>query len=510
MLTKLVGLAAWEYGLEGTASILIVARLWAAIMSFVSATVKTPICMDYGAQERFLDGFLTKWLVAAAAVVILGSLALRVPGAATATFFICYLVSAIALSYLPKYLHLHHEPNKRYRWAVRSRWIMAGVVLMVASAVNFARPTHLLVGAACAIWIALVNGFLAVACKRERLLANRWMPLIYFVADFWMIVVLAYLGLNAFLIAGFLAAGIVFALALNQDLGVWFPMLCMVLGAGLVRTAILPSAFGFQSAYLVLCVAIVTAATSWLTIIAVERARRNDEATVAELAEFTKLDHSTISRELVEAHPRLGQAWKDARLDPNDKVALAAWYSEHSLDYLFALAQFHLSYKHIAFTLDVVKLCHGRVLDYGAGKGALAIELARRGMAVTYLDVPGRSREYAEWNARRQGIVLEFTSSKTEIVNRTFDTVLSLDVLEHMPDLAGELRFLTSLLAPGGRLILTIPEGATESQPMHLAHDLSALRILNEQGLRNIKTGWLKVTGSEILRKPHCVVMERA
>jgi hypothetical protein len=83
-------------------------------------------------------------------------------------------------------------------------------------------------------------------------------------------------------------------------------------------------------------------------------------------------------------------------------------------------------------------------------------------------------------------------------------------VLEHLPDLAGELRFLTALLAPSGRLILTIPEGATESQPMHLSHDLSALKILDEAGLKNIKTAWMKLAGSEILRKSHCVVMEKS
>jgi 2-polyprenyl-3-methyl-5-hydroxy-6-metoxy-1,4-benzoquinol methylase len=465
--------------------------------------------MDYRAQQRFLESYLTKWLIASAILVVTASIALRSVNWATSTFFASYLTIAAALSYLPKYLNLHHEPKKRYGWAVRSRWIIAAMVLSLGAALNLRSAKHLVAVAGCAIWIALVNGFVAVAAKHERMLPYRWMPVVYFASDFWVIGLLGYLGLDPFYLSGFIALAIVFAVVLNENLGPWFAMLCMVLGAALVRTAILPTAYGFSSAYLVLCIALVTAATSWLSNVAVGQAQRNEEDVIAELAGFTSMSPAKARSELVEAHPRVGQAWKAAKLDENDKEALAKFYSEHSLEYLFALAQFHLSYKHIAFTLDVIKLCRGRVLDYGAGKGSLAIELAKRGMAVTYLDVPGRSRDYAEWQATRENTKLEFTASKEEIAGRQYDTIVSLDVLEHLPDLAGELRFLIALLAPQGRLVLTIPEGATETQPMHLSHDLSALRILDEAGLKDIKSGLMKLAGSEILRKSHCVVMQK-
>ena len=466
--------------------------------------------MDYRAQQRFFESYQTKWLVVAAILVVTASIALRSVNWATITFFASYIACAAALSYLPKYLNLHHEPKKRYGWAVRSRWIIAAIVLLLGAALNFRSAKHLVVVAGCGIWVALVNGFVAVTAKNQRMLPYRWMAVVFFAGDFWMVALLGFLGLDPFYLTAFLALAIVFAVALNENLGPWFPMLCMVLGAALVRTAILPSAYGLTSAYFVLCIAFVTAATSWLSIVASAHAKRNEHEVVTELAEFAGMSREKARAELVEAHPRVGQAWKAAKLDENDQAALAKFYSEHSLEYIFALAQFHLSYKHIAFTLDVINLCRGRVLDYGAGKGSLAVELARRGMAVTYLDVPGKSREYAEWKAARENASLEFTSRKEEIAGREFDTVVSLDVLEHLPDLAGELRFLTSLLAPRGRLILTIPEGATETQPMHLSHDLSALRILDEAGLKDIKSGWMKLTGSEILRKSHCVVMEKA
>jgi 2-polyprenyl-3-methyl-5-hydroxy-6-metoxy-1,4-benzoquinol methylase len=104
-----------------------------------------------------------------------------------------------------------------------------------------------------------------------------------------------------------------------------------------------------------------------------------------------------------------------------------------------------------------------------------------------------------------------FTSNKDELRGEAikFDTVISLDVLEHMPDLPGELNYLNSLLAPGGRLILTVPMGATKSHPMHLAHEVRAIEILTKFGFRNVKDWKLRLTGSEILRKRDCVVMQK-
>jgi 2-polyprenyl-3-methyl-5-hydroxy-6-metoxy-1,4-benzoquinol methylase len=247
-------------------------------------------------------------------------------------------------------------------------------------------------------------------------------------------------------------------------------------------------------------------------MMAIAQARKNYDATVADLSAFTGMDRFETESRLLHSRDLLADAWKKADLDENDKEGLAQWYADNSLSYLFDIARFHLSYKHIAFSLDVIKLSRGRCLDYGAGKGELALALARNGMLVTYFDVPGKTRAYAEWNAARQDLNLLFTSNKDELRGEAlkFDTVISLDVLEHMPDLAGELNYLNALLAPKGRLILTVPVGATQSHPMHLTHDVRTIEFLNQHGFRNLKDWKLRLTGSEILRKRDCVVMQKS
>jgi 2-polyprenyl-3-methyl-5-hydroxy-6-metoxy-1,4-benzoquinol methylase len=69
-----------------------------------------------------------------------------------------------------------------------------------------------------------------------------------------------------------------------------------------------------------------------------------------------------------------------------------------------------------------------------------------------------------------------------------FDTVYSLDVLEHLPDLPGELDFLSSLLNPGGLLVFDVPAGATRSHPMHLNHNLDIRAHLAAKGLEESRS----------------------
>ena len=65
---------------------------------------------------------------------------------------------------------------------------------------------------------------------------------------------------------------------------------------------------------------------------------------------------------------------------------------------------------------------------------------------------------------------------------RGFDTVFSFDVLEHLPDLPGELSFLSSLLNPGGVFVFDVPAGSTKAHPMHLNHNLNVLAFMRANG----------------------------
>jgi SAM-dependent methyltransferase len=102
----------------------------------------------------------------------------------------------------------------------------------------------------------------------------------------------------------------------------------------------------------------------------------------------------------------------------------------------------------------------GRVLDAGCGIGASAEWIVN--MRVTdycFLEPDAallrQVPDFAEHSvlARAERI----TGTTTDLPGRAFDTILYIDVLEHIADARAELRRASGLLAPGGRLIVLVP-----------------------------------------------------
>src|SRR5262249_26506617 len=154
------------------------------------------------------------------------------------------------------------------------------------------------------------------------------------------------------------------------------------------------------------------------------------------------------------SNQELAKNWNAAALPEDDPARLAEWYRENSELYLFAISGYNLEYKRIRSNLKVLEFARGSCLDYGAGNGEIVLELARRGQPATYYDVDGVTMKFAKQRAADQRLSVQFFCSKPELsaaaAKRAFDTVFSFDVLEHLPDLPGELNFLASLLTPGG------------------------------------------------------------
>lgn len=99
-----------------------------------------------------------------------------------------------------------------------------------------------------------------------------------------------------------------------------------------------------------------------------------------------------------------------------------------------------------------------RVLDLGCGDGYLAVMLTERGHAVTALDLSqDRLDKFAE-KARRLGIKqVRASATKTGLESASFEAIVSSEVLEHLPEPRAMLEEAHRLLAPGGVLVLCVP-----------------------------------------------------
>ena len=95
-----------------------------------------------------------------------------------------------------------------------------------------------------------------------------------------------------------------------------------------------------------------------------------------------------------------------------------------------------------------------RLLDAGAGSGALSARLARLGYDVVAADLDassfGGGVPIVEWDVAA-------TSLPSGIDPGTFDGVCAIETLEHVADPSRALRNLFALLRPGGLLVVSTP-----------------------------------------------------
>lgn len=107
-----------------------------------------------------------------------------------------------------------------------------------------------------------------------------------------------------------------------------------------------------------------------------------------------------------------------------------------------------------------------RVIDAGCGAGTFSFEAAARGSHVEGIDGSPAMIELCRERARAEPdadvrFAVAMLDTLSERTAGCADVVMSSSVLEYLPNLQGEVAHLVRLLAPGGRLIVSVPNGAS-------------------------------------------------
>lgn len=123
-------------------------------------------------------------------------------------------------------------------------------------------------------------------------------------------------------------------------------------------------------------------------------------------------------------------------------------------------------------TERVIRLGPGGVLDAGCGDGRLCRELRLKGVDVTGIDYSEQAISFARaFNPGTRFVASDLVELD---LGRTFDAVVLMETLEHVPPLlAGRmLEHLRAHLRPGGHLVVTVPsvnEPVTEKHYQHFS-----------------------------------------
>ncbi len=451
--------------------------------------------MNYTDQQQYFKNSRIQAALWAAALAAAAMMTVRLAGAqpryAVVIFGLAITALIASLFYTPDYLHLTVLPEKPRRWQVKIRWRILGASLVLTLFCVFSLREALMI-AVVVVWLLAAN-FLA------RMLAPPVSPWLYFwLTDFAMLAIILTLAKPPLLLAVVLLLGTAHLSLVICRKYCWLWALAVTASSMALLTLSFKQRADSHAIFAAAgTLAMVAAATAWLVRRAQSRSEKNIATAMRELANFTGYTEEKIRDLWLTSNQQLAKNWEQASPAEDNAGQMAEWYRQNSELYMFAISAYNLEYRRIRSNLGVLRYARGSVLDYGAGNGELLLDLARRGHAVTYYDVEGTSMAFARWRAQQRGLTLEITRSKDELAaaarKQGLDTVYSFDVLEHLPDLPGELSFLSSLLVPGGRMMFDVPAGSTKAHPMHLNHDLDVKAYLTEKGMTEERSWWQKL-----------------
>ena len=143
--------------------------------------------------------------------------------------------------------------------------------------------------------------------------------------------------------------------------------------------------------------------------------------------------------------------------------------------HLIDLASWHINSSHyIADTLRLQqKFVYGKVLDFGGGIGthALAASFLPDVDHVWFVDLNPQNRSFVEQRSKQLGIEDQISVHRDleSTSNVIFDSIVCLDVLEHLPDPSKQLEIFLELLSPNGIALMNwyFYKGKKGEYPFH-------------------------------------------
>ena len=167
-----------------------------------------------------------------------------------------------------------------------------------------------------------------------------------------------------------------------------------------------------------------------------------------------------------------------ANLHPGNNLSDASdFYKEIVGDkHLADLAAWHISSKeYISDTLKLQqRFSRNLVLDFGGGIGthALANAMSSKVEHVFFVDINQTNRNFVEFRAKKLGLSKKLSFCKTiqETGTSRFDTIICLDVLEHLSDPAYQLDNFYQIMGPNsiGLFNWYFYKGEKNEYPFHI------------------------------------------
>lgn len=138
--------------------------------------------------------------------------------------------------------------------------------------------------------------------------------------------------------------------------------------------------------------------------------------------------------------------------------SIARWYEKNT-------AKDAKAFSALADRISASLMAGSAILEVAPGPGFLAVELAKRGFAVTGVDISKTFIELARKNAENSGVQIRFeqgNASQMPFGDQSFDFLVCRAAFKNFADPIGALKEMQRVLKPGGRgLIIDLRRDAS-------------------------------------------------
>ncbi len=184
-----------------------------------------------------------------------------------------------------------------------------------------------------------------------------------------------------------------------------------------------------------------------------------------EIAEFFKVPLSSVKEQCAQAHNRVNRLWREA--DPQTPEERSRWYRQTDA-HIYEGAHWHED--HMPLRRALAQHAAGKILCFGSGIGTEGIIAAEMGKDVTFYDLDSLIYKFLQFRVALRDLknVTFITGELHEqrlggrIVYShpsfaVYDTIISIDVLEHLEHPQEVLNFLGSHLTREGEFLVSAP-----------------------------------------------------
>jgi 2-polyprenyl-3-methyl-5-hydroxy-6-metoxy-1,4-benzoquinol methylase len=212
---------------------------------------------------------------------------------------------------------------------------------------------------------------------------------------------------------------------------------------------------------------------------------------IDDLGEYFNLPKKDIKRFLKNGHKLSADLWKC--FNPKAEKEINNFYKLNPF-YVFDLLYWQGTSTQKEFRKNILNLAKGNVLDYGGGAGDMSLMLSKSGFLVDYADLPSKTSDFAKWWFGKHNCKIRVIDLENEEIFQKYDTILCLDVIEHIIKPDELLNKFANYLNKDGVLIITNLKAETSKDaPMHFKINFDAEEYLKSLGFEKRKPFlWIK------------------